>query len=79
MRRVGIALLAAGVLGGTVGCSYTYTRTMSGTDDSVLMVFVKKKYFGSETGIVECDRSDDGSLSGCKQLNVEYEKKAAKK
>ena len=38
------------------------------------VTYVKRSFLFPETGIVECQRAEDGSLSNCKKLNVTFRK-----
>lgn len=50
-----------------------FVTRISGNAEQIKMVYFQNKFFGSETGIVKCDKGKYNYLENCRDLQVEFE------
>jgi hypothetical protein len=67
-------LLAAAVAMSTMGCGPRVVTDITASPAHVKVTYVKRSFLFPETGIVECQRAEDGSLSGCQNLDITWRK-----
>jgi hypothetical protein len=66
-----LALLASFT---TAACGPRVVTDIALSPTFAKVTYVKRSFLFPETGIVECQRAEDGSLSNCKKLNVTFRK-----
>ena len=72
--RPALWVLLAGTAVGTAACGPRVVTDIAVSPAHVKVTYVKKSFLFPETGIVECQRAEDGSLSNCKKLEVVWRK-----
>ena len=73
MRPITLGLVVA-VAVAAVGCWPRVVTDITESPANVKVTYVKRGIFFPETGVVECQRAEDGSLSNCKKLEVVWRK-----
>lgn len=70
LSRMLALVLATTALG---ACSSPrYVTRIAGNAEQVKLVYFQNKFFGSETGIVKCDKGKYNYLENCRDLQVEF-------
>lgn len=72
-RPIMWGLLAASVFGASA-CGPRVVTDIAVSPAHVKVTYVKRSFLFPETGIVECQRAEDGSLSNCRKMNVTWRK-----
>ena len=62
-----VALMAA-------ACGPRVITDITLTPTTAKVTYVKRSFLFPETGIVECQRAEDGSLSNCKKMDITWRK-----
>ena len=66
--------LTLGALLSATACSYAITDITLGSTTAKLTYAKTPIIFFPKTGIVECQRAEDGSLSNCAKMNITFRK-----
>ncbi len=67
-----VAVAAVALTAAACGPRVVTDITLSPTLAKV--TYAKRSFFAPETGVVECDRATDGSLSNCRKMTVIFNK-----
>jgi hypothetical protein len=73
VRLSTLAVVAAVALASTA-CGPRVVTDITLSPNLAKVTFAKRNFFAPETGVVECDRSTDGSLSNCRKMTVTFSK-----
>ncbi|TVQ93705.1 MAG: hypothetical protein EA397_03855 [Deltaproteobacteria bacterium] len=68
------AALLVGVMGLSAGCWPRVVTDITLAPSHAKIAYFKQRIFVAETGVVECDRAEDGTLSNCKNLAISFRK-----
>jgi hypothetical protein len=68
------AILLAAAVGIAAGCWPRVPTDIALSPNLAKVTYAKKNFFAPETGVVECDRAADGSLSNCRKMTVTFRK-----
>jgi len=70
-----VTALAVGVVAiGASACGPRVITDITLNPTTAKVTYVKRSFLFPETGIVECQRAEDGSLSNCKKMEVIFRK-----
>jgi hypothetical protein len=72
MRTSLLAVMAGVLLGSTACASPRIVRNITGSGDQVKVIYERRAMFGAETGLIQCKRLPDGSLSECRRVPVTF-------
>ncbi len=70
MNKLSLLILIATV---STACAPRLVHTMTGTEDQVKMIYSREHPFNPETGVIQCARTDDGTLTNCNYLQIEFQ------
>lgn len=68
------AVVIAGVALAAAACGPRVITDITLTPTTTKVTYVKRSFLFPETGIVECQRAEDGSLSNCKKMEIVFRK-----
>lgn len=68
------ALVIASVALVAAACGPRVITDITLTPTTTKVTYVKRSFLFPETGIVECQRAEDGSLSNCKKMDITWRK-----
>ena len=74
--RLSIATLAAATALCATGCGPRVVTDITLSPNFAKVTYAKRSFFAPETGVIECDRALDGSLSNCRKMTVNLRKPA---
>jgi len=74
--RLGVAALAAATVFIATGCGPRVVTDVTLSPNFAKATYAKRSFFAPETGVIECDRALDGSLSNCRKMTVNLRKPA---
>lgn len=72
-RPAGVAVLGAMVMG-VSACGPRVVTDVALTPTTAKVTYVKRSFLFPETGIVQCQRAEDGSLSNCRKMDLTFRK-----
>lgn len=78
MLRVplGIAALLTAMTLSTTACGPRVVTDITLSPNFAKVTYAKRSFFAPETGVIECDRALDGTLSNCRKMTVNLRKPA---
>ena len=68
------AVVVALVAMSAAACGPRVITDITLTPTTTKVTYVKRSFLFPETGIVECQRAEDGSLSNCKKMAITWRK-----
>lgn len=75
LRRIALPVLVALTVAPMASaCAPRIIEKIVGTESQVKLLYSRRMPFAAQTGIVQCDRAADGSLSNCRDLPIVFEK-----
>ena len=72
MNRFPVVMLAMAILA-TTACAPRMVRSITGTGDQVKMIYTREHPLKPETGVIQCGRTDDGTLEDCYYLQINFD------
>jgi hypothetical protein len=75
MQLVPKLAIVAGLLALAAACAPRVVTDISLTGDQAKLVYARNSPFAADTGIVQCTRQPDGSLTDCRQIPITFRKK----
>lgn len=72
MRRYRALAFGALLAAAATACAPRTVTHITGTGDQVKFIYNRTDFFNSETGVIQCQRQADGSLTECREIGIQY-------